>query len=612
LSVEEKFQANEEEKSLAEETLKLWLDFDKKPKEGAIFLREILDRSLPGVESMYAGLSYGLDPTHVKIKDDRIPKLVIDLFQIELLKDKEIRRILLKKMTEKDPQNPIFDINKYNYRQRENNEDIFRKQHTVDDLVNMAWAPGGPWARKFVKAFGFPDIFAGIGSHIVSLPVEDIEGPILLPKLEDFQDNIKQQVLELLSTENGKYNRGIIRLPTGAGKTRVMVEALLDFWKGRSGDMRYMVWIAQTDELCEQAFESFRQVWTVNGIHGERLRLFRFWGNGRRLPNLYEDGIIIAGVSKLYEDTDDSKKGFASELQTLTKHIAAVVVDEAHRSITKMYNSIFRILGIKFPASGEKQIPLIGLTATPYRGYNVDDTRYLLNKYNGNILYPRGHGFDEKQWSDWNALKNELTRRGILSRPEHEPLLTDIEFRMDDDETRKWIEKNILEKKFLSRLGIDYRRNKIIFNKLIKLANNYSSILYFGTSVNNANIITALLRDKNIPTAVITGSTSSGIRQTYIRKFKEQKIKILCNYGVLTTGFDAPKIDAILIARPTESPNLYEQMIGRGLRGKKFGGKDKCLIVDIVDNIYLHKYQHIQERFTDGSVNYWNAMEKGD
>ena len=70
-----------------------------------------------------------------------------------------------------------------------------------------------------------------------------------------------------------------------------------------------------------------------------------------------------------------------------------------------------------------------------------------------------------------------------------------------------------------------------------------------------------------------------------IKEFREGKIKILCNYAVLTTGFDAPKIDALFITRPTSSPVLYEQMVGRGMRGSRVGGKEVCLIYDVKDNI---------------------------
>jgi superfamily II DNA or RNA helicase len=59
----------------------------------------------------------------------------------------------------------------------------------------------------------------------------------------------------------------------------------------------------------------------------------------------------------------------------------------------------------------------------------------------------------------------------------------------------------------------------------------------------------------------------------------------LTNYAVLTEGFDAPAIRAVYVARPTYSPNLYQQMIGRGLLGPLNGGKNECLIVNVRDNV---------------------------
>ena len=70
-----------------------------------------------------------------------------------------------------------------------------------------------------------------------------------------------------------------------------------------------------------------------------------------------------------------------------------------------------------------------------------------------------------------------------------------------------------------------------------------------------------------------------------IEEFRDGRISTLCNYGVLTTGFDAPKVRGLVISRPTASAVLYEQMIGRGMRGPKFGGTDRCLVIDVVDNI---------------------------
>ena len=83
----------------------------------------------------------------------------------------------------------------------------------------------------------------------------------------------------------------------------------------------------------------------------------------------------------------------------------------------------------------------------------------------------------------------------------------------------------------------------------------------------------------------IVGTTPSSDRAQSIKDFKDSNLKVLVNFGVLTTGFDAPNIKAVIIARPTTSIVLYSQMLGRGLRGPLMGGEDECDIIDIKDNI---------------------------
>jgi DNA repair protein RadD len=525
------------------------------------------------------------------------------MLQTDLLAQRPIREVLLQKLYVSDRFHPLFV--KEPSQDADSKDNLFSQpRYELDDLLKRGWMPGGLWARKFTNAFGFPEIFAGIRSSPSLLPYENIEAPVKLSDLEDFQENIKCQIMSLLTEQQGIKNRGIMRLPTGAGKTRVMIEALIELWNNRNSESKYILWVGQTEELCEQAFQSFRQLWTVKGIPGQKLRIFRFWGSGRRLPDLDEEGVIIAGISKLYHDVKGTEgELFSNELRSLGNHVAAVIVDEAHRSITAMYNNVFRTLGIKFPANGSTQIPLIGLTATPYRGYNLDETERLHKRYNKNIIYPRGNKFDNENWNDWNKLKSILTMREVLSIPKHEIISTNRRFEVSDNEVMELGELITFHRKFLFRLGNDNERNRIIYTKLMSLSRIKTSILYFAASITNANIMSALLREKDISSAVITASTPSGTRQSYIDKFKHGKIQVLSNYEVLTTGFDAPKIDAVFIGRPTNSPNLYEQMIGRGLRGPKFGGTKECLIVDLIDNIQLHG-----DRFIDGSEDYWNSI----
>ena len=98
--------------------------------------------------------------------------------------------------------------------------------------------------------------------------------------------------------------------------------------------------------------------------------------------------------------------------------------------------------------------------------------------------------------------------------------------------------------------------------------------------------------------------TRGSTRRALIEDFRHGGLSVLCNYGVLTTGFDAPRVRAVVIARPTTSPVLYEQMIGRGMRGPRFGGTDVCLVMDIADNIEFHgKLAYTRYR------GYWNSHQ---
>jgi superfamily II DNA or RNA helicase len=269
-----------------------------------------------------------------------------------------------------------------------------------------------------------------------------------------------------------------------------------------------------------------------------------------------------------------------------------------------MYNGVFKLLGIMHSPPPSDQIPLLGLTATPFRAYNISETNHLRDRYGNRLLRPSGPGFDER-WKDWDFIKQELERRGVLAKVDRRIIDTKRIFEMSLQEFEEFQKLRHFKDSLLSRIGSDLKRNKLVLDELIRLSDEKKSILFFGASVSQAKIVSAFLNGRDIKSAVITGDTGTGPRQVMVRLFREQKIKVLCNFGVLTTGFDAPKIDAVMIARPAESPNLYEQMVGRGLRGPRFGGKESCTILDLVDNIY-HDRGH---RIIQGSEEFWRGRK---
>jgi superfamily II DNA or RNA helicase len=73
---------------------------------------------------------------------------------------------------------------------------------------------------------------------------------------------------------------------------------------------------------------------------------------------------------------------------------------------------------------------------------------------------------------------------------------------------------------------------------------------------------------------------------------KAGDLRVLCNHSVLTTGFDAPRTDLLLIARQVKSPVSYMQMVGRGLRGPRNGGTETCTILTVLDNLGRFRERH--------------------
>jgi superfamily II DNA or RNA helicase len=133
------------------------------------------------------------------------------------------------------------------------------------------------------------------------------------------------------------------------------------------------------------------------------------------------------------------------------------------------------------------------------------------------------------------------------------------------------------------QLAEDRDRNASIISSILELDPSWP-VIVFALSVSHSQLLAALLAKNGVKSASVSAETSPGIRKLHISDFRSGKIRVLTNYGVLTTGFDAPKVQAIYITRPTFSKSLYLQMIGRGLRGPVNGGTNECLIVDIADN----------------------------
>jgi len=253
-----------------------------------------------------------------------------------------------------------------------------------------------------------------------------------------------------------------------------------------------------------------------------------------------------------------------------------IVVDEAHRALAPSYGAVLNALGIDFRRQ-QNTTCLVGLTATPRRT-GPGETKRLHKRFSNRILSTPHLGADPLQ---------TLRAQGILATVDYETL--------DYNAKRIDLYENPVHRRFydnfedihasvLERLGQEHLRNRRILDRIFQLKRDWP-VLLFACSVQHAQAMASLIQHEGRSAACVLGSTRPAMRRALIERFRQGDLSVLCNYGVLTTGFDAPAVRCVVVARPTTSPILYEQMVGRGMRGPEFGGTERCLVIDVDDNI---------------------------
>ncbi|MFJ6250421.1 MULTISPECIES: DEAD/DEAH box helicase [unclassified Streptomyces] len=439
----------------------------------------------------------------------------------------------------------------------------------VRDLQNLypGHAPssftGASTAVSFVADLGFPGSFAGFRTPSLDSQIK-VDGPQHFPRLHDYQERLAANVFTML--DRIVPQRGMLSLPTGAGKTRVTAEAVIR-WVKQAGELDGpILWIAQTEELCEQAVQSWKFVWGKVGAD-KPLVINRLWASHEAGPVSDRPQLVVATDAKLQQ-----QNCLEADSYTWLRNAALVIVDEAHTAITPRYTKILSLLGL---TASRTDRHLLGLTATPFRNTNQEETRRLINRFGGRRL-------DESIFTNDDPYA-ELQELGVLAQVEHQ-LLQGGRITLDRDEKQHAEQMSVLSRTAEQRLADDHDRNARILDEITGMPDDWP-VLVFATSVDHAKYLAARLRDRDITASSVDSSTSPGDRRLRIDAFRERRTRVLTNYGVLTQGFDAPATRAVIVARPVYSPNVYQQMIGRGLRGPLNGGKETCLILNVRDTV---------------------------
>ena len=349
--------------------------------------------------------------------------------------------------------------------------------------------------------------------------------------LRDYQREAVDAVFAYFNRAKGNP---LVVLPTGSGKTVVLAEVIRQA-RERHPDTRALV-LCHRKELVEQDAKACRALMpdTPIGVYSASLGLKQ---------------VRDVTVAQYQSARMDPAAFGKADL---------VFVDECHL-LPHADDGTYRALLAALPPHA-----LVGLTATPYR---LDGGRLT-----------RGA---EKLFS---SICYDLPVRRLIDAGHLVPIVTPpVSLGVDTAKVKTRGGDFVLGE--LDDPAMKITRAALDEAKV--LAKDRRSWLVFCVSVEHAKMARDCLADLAFGTvAIVTGETPSGERDSIIKRFRAGEIRAICNVDVLTTGFDAPIVDCLVMLRPTQSTGLYIQMAGRGMR--LHPGKADCLLLDYGGNVERH------------------------
>lgn len=328
-------------------------------------------------------------------------------------------------------------------------------------------------------------------------------------------------------------------LPTGGGKTPLIAAMCRDAvvrWGGR------VIVLAHVKELLEQSVEKLQATCpeVPVGLYSA--------GLGKREM---DQPVIVAGIQSVFQK--------ACDLGAFN----LAIVDEAHL-IPPDGEGRYRTF-LKDAKVVNPELRVIGLTATPFR------------MKTGPLCTPDGI---------LNHVCYEIGVKGLIRDNYLCPLVSRAGTTLADT-SKLTVQGGEFVAQQAEALMNEQGLVDAACAELVAATAARSSVLIFATGVDHGRHVVEVLRAKHgVECGFIIGDTPSRERAEVIANFKAGALKYLINVGVLTTGFDAPNVDCVVLLRPTASPGLYYQMCGRGFR--PYPRKPDCLILDYGGNVVRH------------------------
>ena len=220
-----------------------------------------------------------------------------------------------------------------------------------------------------------------------------------------------------------------------------------------------VVWLAHSEELCEQAVEEFEKSWSSLGNRSVKVQ--RWWGQHELDPDGISDGIIVAGLSKAYAAAQRS----VEVIGEIAGRVQLVVMDEAHQAVAQTYEHILELLAL----AGEPAA-ILGLTATPGRTWNeIDEDERLAEFFHQRKIELEVPGYDSPV--------TYLTDEGYLARVNFISLNYTGTRELSERDEAELAEALEIPQGIVDSLAEDEQRNLIIVNRTEAMVKDHARLL---------------------------------------------------------------------------------------------------------------------------------------
>ena len=342
-------------------------------------------------------------------------------------------------------------------------------------------------------------------------------------ELYGYQKGDIDSIFERMDNTSPNY-RLLYQLPTGGGKTVIFSEIVRRYLANNN---KKVVVLTHRIELCKQTSKMLKGFDVKNKIINSKIK---------ELPDQDDYSCFVAMVETLKNRLND-------EILHID-NVGLVIIDEAH------YNSFRKLLG------SFKNAFILGVTATPL---------------SSNIKLPMNQNYDELIVGDTIS---SLIDQGFLAKAvtySYDVGLTSLKVGINGDYTVKSSD--------------DLYSNMVMQEKLLHAYAERSlgkKTLIFNNGINTSLYVYETFRAAGYPIRHLDNTCNPVERKDILQWFKKTPDAILTSVGILTTGFDEPTVESIILNRATKSLTLYYQMIGRGSR--KLANKDNFTVIDLGNN----------------------------